>query len=138
MIVTFQFGLLGVILWHCGIPHLTPVSAALSILSGIIGLWSIGVMRLRNLRIRPEPKSNAQMRVSGPYRVIRHPMYLSVLLLAASFVSGSPDTIAVSLFVMLTATIVVKLEHEEKLLKQKFPEYAGYGEQTKKLIPYLY
>lgn len=137
-IVTLQFGLLAVILWYCDIPFRTPALFALSILSGIVGLWSIGVMRLRNLRIRPEPKPDARLRKSGPYAFIRHPMYFSVLLLAASFVGGTPDTISVSLFVMLTVTIVVKLEYEETLLKRKFPDYAEYAAHTRKLIPYIY
>ncbi|MHB1048957.1 MAG: methyltransferase family protein [Bacteroidota bacterium] len=136
--VTMQFGLLGAIVWHCGLPLHSNVFLVVSGLSGILGLWSIAVMRLSNLRVRPEPKPDAALRISGPYRVIRHPMYLSVILLAVSFVIEKPDAIAFILLFLLFITLHSKLRYEEDLLLKKFPNYAAYISVTWRLIPFIY
>ena len=138
ILVTFQFGLLGTIVWYCGLPLHSNVFLVISGLSGILGLWSIAVMRLSNLRVRPEPKPDAALRISGPYRVIRHPMYLSVILLSVSFVIEKPDAIVISLFVLLFITLHTKLRYEEDLLQKKFPDYAEYTSGTWRLIPFIY
>lgn len=138
ILVTLQFGLLGTIVCYCGIPLHSNIFLVISGLSGILGLWSITVMRLSNLRVRPEPKPDAALRISGPYRVIRHPMYLSVILLSVSFVIEKPDAIATSLFVLLFVTLNTKLRYEEDLLLKKFPDYAAYRNGTWRLIPFIY
>ncbi len=138
ILVTLQFGLLGVIVWYCGLPFHNKLFLIISGCSGILGIWSIAVMQLPNLRVRPEPKTDAALRNSGPYRVIRHPMYLSVILLAVSFVIERPDMISIFLLSLLLITLLSKLRYEEELLQKKFPEYAAYANGTWRLIPFIY
>jgi protein-S-isoprenylcysteine O-methyltransferase Ste14 len=138
ILVIIQFGLLGVIVWYCGLPLHSNIFLVIFGFSAILGLWSIAVMRLSNLRVRPEPKPDAALRISGPYRVIRHPMYLSVILLAVSFATEKPDAISISLIVLLFITLHTKLRYEEDLLQKKFPDYAAYMSATRRLIPFIY
>jgi protein-S-isoprenylcysteine O-methyltransferase Ste14 len=50
-------------------------------LSGLItGFWSVFAMKIRNFNISPEVKTGGKMTSRGPYKIIRHPMYLSILL----------------------------------------------------------
>ncbi len=73
---------------------------------------------------------------SGPYAIVRHPLYSGFLLgtagtaLALGYVSG-----LVSVF-LIFAIWRRKIRLEETLLRQQFPEeYERYGRQVGRLIP---
>lgn len=84
-------------------------------------------------------EQDQQIIVSGPYSVVRHPMYLGGLVLLL----GTP--IALSswwgelMFVPLLATIVWRLLEEEKLLDQKLRGYTQYRNLVRyRLIPGIF
>jgi len=66
----------------------------------------------------PQPLEAAALHRQGAYRLMRHPIYSGVLLLAVFF-----DRKAV---------------YEEIWLRQKYSEYADYARAVKKFIPGLY
>ena len=49
----------------------------LEMMGVFLGLLAIYVMGLGNFNIRPIVKENGVLITSGPYRIIRHPMYLA-------------------------------------------------------------
>ena len=57
------------------------VVLVLQILSIVIGVWAILAMKLHTVTALPSVRQGGQLCTSGPYRVIRHPMYTAVLLL---------------------------------------------------------
>lgn len=111
---------------------------AIVIASGFLAIWSIGIMKIDNLRIVPTPLDSARLRVHGPYRLIRHPMYSSLILLSIPLVIQHPEPVRITMGVLLSIDLLLKLHYEEKLLVAKFPEYTSYMRTTKRLIPYLY
>lgn len=76
---------------------------------------------------------------SGPYRIVRHPIYtgLLVALLGTAIALGE---LRCFLGVLLAAAAwKIKSVSEETLMMQQFgDEYARYREQVKGLIPYLW
>lgn len=76
---------------------------------------------------------------TGPYRLIRHPIYLGLLLLAmgeAVAFSSWPAVLVV--FSAIAPTFLWRACTEERLLADTFGErYAHYRKQTKMMIPYL-
>jgi protein-S-isoprenylcysteine O-methyltransferase Ste14 len=75
---------------------------------------------------------------TGPYRLVRHPMYsaISLMLLATPLALGS--YVAVPLFVLLIPLLVFRLFHEEQLLRQKLPGYTEYCQRTRfRLVPFV-
>jgi protein-S-isoprenylcysteine O-methyltransferase Ste14 len=107
-------------------------------LSGCLAIWSILTMQLNNLRITPTPGENARLVTSGPYRLIRHPMYSSLILLALPLVLAEFNTIKLAMGLILVFDLLIKLNYEEKLLKLKFPQYMHYRQTTYRLIPFIY
>lgn len=87
------------------------------------------------VRIRPDH----ELVTNGPYRFIRHPIYLSVILF-----TFCPPVILGSFYgFILALAIIPMLIHrigvEEKYLVSRFgDEYLEYAHGTKRLIPYLY
>jgi protein-S-isoprenylcysteine O-methyltransferase Ste14 len=75
--------------------------------------------------------------VSGPYRVVRNPMYVAgtTFLLGLALVTGSPGLAAYSLlFWLLTATFV--LVYEQPALAERFGEsYARYRASVPAWVP---
>ena len=65
----------------------------------------------------------------GPYRLVRHPMYLGELVLRLALVSVSPQPIlSAGLFVALAAIQVSRARREERII-------AGYPQYTVQ-VPY--
>lgn len=111
---------------------------SIEILSILIGLWAILVMKASKLNIFPDVLKGASLIEQGPYRLIRHPMYLAVLLFVLSLLLGSFNTTRAAIFFVLIINLLVKIKYEEKLLQLEFTGYIDYCQRTKKLIPYIY
>jgi len=75
---------------------------------------------------------------SGPYRVVRHPIYSGVLLAAigSALVTGPGWLVVV---IGAGAYFVVSLRVEENDMASAFPDqYPEYAGHTKRLIPFVY
>ncbi len=75
---------------------------------------------------------------NGPYRYIRHPLYLANILQGISYTLASG-----SLWVLLMAayrifSIIRAIVREESYLGKTFPEYEYYRAKTSRLIPFIY
>lgn len=103
-----------------------------------LGIWSIAIFKIRQLTVFPEPKTKFNLIESGPYRYIRHPMYTAVLLSGFGLAIESHDWFNGFIFSLLVFILLIKINHEEKLLKAAFPVYKNYCLVTKKLIPGVY
>ena len=74
---------------------------------------------------------------TGPYRVVRHPLYAAELIavLGGTMSNGSYAAYAVGLSCLMFQIARARLE--EKVLRESFPEYAAYAQQVPMLIPGL-
>jgi len=89
----------------------------------------------RSFSILPESR---KLVTSGPYQVVRHPLYLAeaVATLGALIAFLSPWAL---LLVVVQITLqIVRIHYEEKVLQESFPEYKDYAKKTWRLIPGLY
>lgn len=138
VLICLQFVLIALILWPFGTPRYGPIFWA-GIIAGIaLGIYTLLHNRLGNFNIRPEPKATAQLVVSGPYRVIRHPMYSALLLAALAFVVAENIWLKVGLWIALGLVLSTKASFEEQLMSEKFSGYTSYRERTKRFIPYVF
>jgi protein-S-isoprenylcysteine O-methyltransferase Ste14 len=74
----------------------------------------------------------------GPYRLVRHPLYLGELTAALGLAVGSGRTaLAAAAWCVCLAVQLVRTRYEEDGLRAEFPEYVTYAERTPRLIPGL-
>ncbi len=108
------------------------------VVGGALGLYAVGVMRLGRFNVRPDVRPDAELRVSGPYRRVRHPMYTSVLLTTLALVWGDFSLVRLGVWALLALDLILKVRYEEHLLSEQFEAYAAYRRRTKRLIPWVY
>jgi protein-S-isoprenylcysteine O-methyltransferase Ste14 len=74
----------------------------------------------------------------GPYRLVRHPLYLGELTAALGIVVGARRWApALAAWLVCLGLQLVRTKYEERSLRAEFPEYAPYAARTKRLIPGL-
>ncbi|MFQ3668090.1 MAG: methyltransferase, partial [Fimbriimonadaceae bacterium] len=80
----------------------------------------------KSLTIRPTPNRRG-LRTGGVYRVVRHPMYLSLLIVGAAVgVSGGER--AWTVFFGLVLVVGLKIAIEERHLAEVYPEFEAYAQ----------
>lgn len=125
------------------VPALTdgmpPTGAILLALAGVaLGAWALTANRPGNFNIHPAPREGARMIESGPYRLIRHPMYTALILIgcASGWVTDSfPGWM---LCLTLVCVLGIKASLEEWMLARAHPAYADYRSRTKAFIPFVF
>jgi protein-S-isoprenylcysteine O-methyltransferase Ste14 len=75
---------------------------------------------------------------SGPYRWVRHPLYVAEELAVIGIFMQFLSLWTALLLALQIAFQLRRMHNEEVVLTQTFPEYAAYRQQTARLIPGVY
>jgi protein-S-isoprenylcysteine O-methyltransferase Ste14 len=114
----------------------------------IAGLWltsraaaGLDPLELAGIRevIGPPERSRPQsLQVTGPYRIVRHPLYLGWSLMFFGAAHMTVDRLAFATLTM--AYLVVAVPWEERSLQQSFgDDYVRYTQRVRwRIVPYLY
>jgi protein-S-isoprenylcysteine O-methyltransferase Ste14 len=138
ILVAAQFALMAALMWPGSGFRLGAWASLLLLASALLGLWTLSANRLGNFNIRPEVKAGARLVTSGPYRVIRHPMYAALLLFFAAAALAYGTSAKAILFAALILVLWAKSRAEERELSATFPEYSAYRARAKRFVPYLW
>jgi protein-S-isoprenylcysteine O-methyltransferase Ste14 len=137
LFVTVQFICLGLIGFSGPIPT-GALSLGLVLAGLLLGLWGGFTMLQTRLSVLPDVPEGARLVVSGPYRLIRHPLYSSLLIVCLGLILAAPIWWRWLLLLILFVDLLLKLRYEEGLLLQAFPDYAAYMRRTWRLFPFVF
>jgi protein-S-isoprenylcysteine O-methyltransferase Ste14 len=115
--------------------ELSPMMSAISTVLIIIGaVSSFIVLRWlgKSFSIYAEAR---RLVTTGPYRFVRHPLYLceGLALLGVTLQVVSPLAMVITLLVLLLQ--FRRMTNEEEVLLSVFPEYLDYAARTPRVIP---
>jgi len=137
ILVFFQFGIIGLMAFLVK-GYFSSIYPFLIFLVGVsLGVWALRHNRLGNFYIQPKLRENAKLVTSGIYKYIRHPMYLSVIIMTLSFVVASFSWIEILLFLLLILVLWLKAKREEELWCLCDERYKEYQKRSKLFLPFL-
>lgn len=74
---------------------------------------------------------------AGPYGLVRHPLYLAEGLTTVGIIVGHWSVAALGLGIIQMALQFRRMQHEERVLRDAFPEYEGYAARVPMIVPGL-
>ncbi len=108
------------------------LSSAALVFCGALGCVAVMAWLGRGFAIFPQAR---QLETHGPYRLVRHPLYLceQISLFGVCVQYRQPWS-----FLIVLAGLALqfpRMAYEEKILTEIFPDYADYAARTPKIIP---
>jgi protein-S-isoprenylcysteine O-methyltransferase Ste14 len=116
----------------------------LSLISNVLVVCGMGlvfwVVKVNSFAGRTiEVEAGQKLISSGPYAVVRHPMYAGMLLFLLSLPLALGSYVAWPAFVLLVPLFASRLLNEERFLHKELPEYREYCLHTRfRLVPYVW
>jgi len=89
----------------------------------------------RSFSITPQAR---ELIISGPYRLIRHPLYLAEQVSCFGIMWQYKQPWALLVFVIGLMSQFPRMQFEEQVLASAFPAYRAYLGRTARLIPGIY
>lgn len=115
------------------------IGIILNILSGVITLRAMMVNTFLESTARIQHDREQTVCEDGPYRVVRHPTYLSIMISSVGIYMVFPTPRVIVCTIIIAVIIIFRTYLEDKMLQN---ELKGYKEYTKKvkyrLIPFIW
>ena len=124
--------------WPTGLARVFRILGVI-LMAGGGGLLLAGLLQLgSSLSPLPSPRRHGTLVQSGPYRLVRHPMYAGGILLAYGWVLVVHGWLTLVYATVLFVFLDIKSTREERWLTEKFPDYPDYQRRVGKLIPFVH
>lgn len=115
----------------------SPFVIAVQVAAIALNLWARASFQRGAFRVTAGPAAQALIS-RGPYRVVRHPMYLAAVAFIWAGIVSHLSALTLAIGVVVTAVCIARVVVEERLLRAQYPDYADYARSTKALIPLFF
>ena len=110
---------------------LNSVSVVLGVTANVFAVVTVSFLG-RSLSVMPEAR---RLVTSGPYALVRHPLYLCEITGVVAICLQYRSLSATALFALIVTLQVARALWEESVLVRAFPEFSAYRSHTPFLIP---
>jgi protein-S-isoprenylcysteine O-methyltransferase Ste14 len=124
--------------WPGSVESYLAVIGFVLIVAGVVVVVTGALTLGRSFTHLPRPRGSGRLHQSGIYRLVRHPIYGGVLLLALGW-SLAEAPLALVPTALLAVVFDLKSRREEAWLVERYPEYPAYRERTPhRFIPFVW
>ena len=124
-------------LWPSGIWPFW-IGAAVTVAGLLFAVWARHYLG-RNWSSSVSIKQGHELITTGPYALVRHPIYTGILTGFLGTAIALSQVRGVIGFVLIFLVLCAKLRMEEQWMRSQFGEtYATYAHQTAALVPFLF
>lgn len=114
-----------------------PIAIALQVIAVALLIWARITFGVRSFHAAANPTAGGLV-TTGPYHFIRHPIYTAACLFGWASILVHLSLAGVGFGVLLFLGAMVRMLSEERLVKQRYPEYLDYSKITKRMIPHVF
>ncbi len=76
---------------------------------------------------------------TGPYKIVRHPMYLGLIIFMAGWCLALGSLFSLIFVAFIVIGLIIRIVFEDKMLHEELEGYKEYAQKTKKkLIPFIW
>jgi protein-S-isoprenylcysteine O-methyltransferase Ste14 len=115
----------------------SPLVIAVQAAAAGLMIWARVTFGRRSFHLAANPTEGGLV-TTGPYRLIRHPIYTAVCLFVLAGVLSHWSWSAASLGGLIMGGSLVRLFNEEALMVKRYPEYRQYAANTWRMVPFLF
>jgi protein-S-isoprenylcysteine O-methyltransferase Ste14 len=113
-----------------------PLTIAIQAAAALLMLYARLTFGRRSFHAAATPTEGALV-TSGPYAVLRHPIYAAVLYFTWAAVADHPWRLVAAAGLLITAGAIARMLMEERMLAARYPEYRDYMRRTRRVVPYV-
>jgi protein-S-isoprenylcysteine O-methyltransferase Ste14 len=99
--------------------------------------WSVWSLRSLGRSFSVIPQARAVVS-TGPYRLVRHPLYLGEIVATLGLAILRPSPTTIGIWLVLCVLQAFRATREEEVLATALPDYDSYRAKTRRLLPGLY
>lgn len=115
-------------------PTMMILSSATALLGTTAAIYAVLYLG-RSFSVFPQAR---ELVTDGPYRVVRHPLYLAELAVMFGAIWEIKQPWPLIIFSCAVGVQVLRMRFEEKILSETFPSYRDYARRTARLLPGIY
>ncbi len=116
-----------------------PLWLVLCAMGAGFGVWALAHNRIGISGVFPEPRPNMSLVTTGPYALVRHPMYGALMIMMIGIAGYNGNVVNWISAAVIVAVVIAKSVIEERLLPRVFPEYESYRSSTPhRFLPFVF
>ncbi len=112
------------------------IAGDIVVIAGLVLMAAAFVSLREVIQVQPEPKAGGHLVTSGVYRRLRHPIYTGIVLILIGLFVREPGAFVAVAAVVIVVFLVVKSRFEERLLRERYPDYAEYMKRSWGVLPW--
>ncbi len=109
----------------------------LQVLGIFIAVWTIWTIKVEKFFLTLSLSKNHRFVPKGIHKIIRYPLFPSILLISSSLVFSCFTLLRLGVFLLLMLSSISHLIYKNSIFSRNYNDYSLYKQKTYRAIPFL-